>query len=150
MTGSYFDAAHWMTVGVTVGVVLACVLLHYETMSSLTNWLPKLGAMRRRRMLVLMFVLLMAHVVEIWIFGAGMFGLARLPGTGSVAGQMHYGLPDYVYFSAVVYSTLGLGDLIPLGAIRFLVGTEALTGFALITWSASFTFLEMQRFWKTR
>jgi hypothetical protein len=30
-----------------------------------------------------------------------------------------------------------------------MTGTEALTGFLLITWSASFTFLEMQRFWKT-
>ena len=39
--------------------------------------------------------------------------------------------------------------MIPLGAIRFLAGTESLTGFLLITWSASFTCLEMQRFWKT-
>ena len=37
----------------------------------------------------------------------------------------------------------------PVGAIRFLVGTEALTGFVLVTWSASFTFVEMQRFGKT-
>jgi len=148
VTSSYFDTAHWVTVGVTAGVVLTCVLLHYETMSMLTNWLQKLGGMRRRRMLVLMFVLLTAHVVEIWIFGVGMFGLARMHGTGWVAGKVAHGLPDYIYFSAVVYSTLGLGDLVPFGAIRFLVGTEALTGFALITWSASFTFLEMQRFWK--
>jgi hypothetical protein len=28
-----------------------------------------------------------------------------------------------------------------------MAGTEALTGFLLISWSASFTFLEMQRFW---
>lgn len=54
-----------------------------------------------------------------------------------------------VYFSVVVYTTLGLGDLVPEGAIRFLTGTEALTGSVLITWSASFTFLEMQRFWKS-
>ena len=149
MTGSYFDAAHWATVGLTVGLVLACVLLHYETMSILTGWLTRLGGMRRRRMLVLMFVLLSAHVLEIWIFGAGLFGLAQIHGTGWVAGHGPHGLPDYVYFSAVVYSTLGLGDLVPVGAIRFLVGTEALAGFALLTWSASFTFLEMQRFWKT-
>jgi hypothetical protein len=58
------------------------------------------------------------------------------------------GLFDSVYFSAVVYTTLGLGDVVPHGAIRFMAGTEALTGFLLITWSASFTFLEMQRFWR--
>ena len=58
------------------------------------------------------------------------------------------GFLDSVYFSAVCYTTLGLGDIVPSGAIRFLVGTEALTGFVLITWSASFTFVEMQRFWR--
>jgi hypothetical protein len=29
-----------------------------------------------------------------------------------------------------------------------MTGTEALTGFVLIAWSASFTFVEMERFWK--
>lgn len=27
-------------------------------------------------------------------------------------------------------------------------GTEALTGFVLIGWSASFTYLEMEKFWR--
>jgi hypothetical protein len=48
----------------------------------------------------------------------------------------------------VCFTTLGLGDLVPVGAVRFMTGTEALTGFVLIAWSASFTFVEMERFWK--
>jgi len=32
--------------------------------------------------------------------------------------------------------------------MRFLIGTESLTGFVLITWSASFTCLEMEQFWR--
>ena len=36
------------------------------------------------------------------------------------------------------------------GPIRFVCGNEALTGLVLITWSASFTFLEMERFWRDR
>lgn len=146
----YLDAAHWITVGVTAGIVVACVLVHYETMSLLSGWLQRLGGMRRPRMLVLMFVLLTAHVIEIWFFGFGYFGLAHVSGTGQLMGRQLEGLPDYVYFSAVVYSTLGFGDIFPVGAVRFLSGTEALTGFALLTWSASFTFLEMQRFWRER
>lgn len=146
----YFNTAHWITVGVTAGIVVVCVLLHYETMSLLSRWLHRLGAMRRRRMLVLVFVLLSAHVVEIWIFGAGYLGLAHVAGSGRLAGRDIGGLPDFVYFSAVVYSTLGFGDIFPIGAVRFLAGTEALTGFAMLTWSASFTFLEMQRVWRER
>jgi hypothetical protein len=42
---------------------------------------------------------------------------------------------------------VGFGDLVPHGAIRFMTGMEALTGLVMITWSASFTFLEMQRDW---
>jgi hypothetical protein len=34
--------------------------------------------------------------------------------------------------------------------LRHLTGIEALTGLVLITWSASFLFLEMQRYWPTR
>jgi hypothetical protein len=34
--------------------------------------------------------------------------------------------------------------------VRFPTGTEALTGLVLITWSASFTFIEMQPFRRDR
>jgi hypothetical protein len=57
---------------------------------------------------------------------------------------------DAIYFSASVFTTLGFGDLSPVGPIRFVAGTEALTGLVLIGWSASFTYLEMQRYWSTR
>ena len=42
----------------------------------------------------------------------------------------------------------GFGDVAPVGPIRFMAGTMALTGFVMITWSASFTYLEMARFWR--
>ena len=46
------------------------------------------------------------------------------------------------------YTTVGFGDVSPVGSIRLLAGTCALTGFVMITWSASFLFLEMERFWR--
>src|SRR3546814_19788507 len=58
------------------------------------------------------------------------------------------GLLDAVYLSAVTFTTVGFGDLAPVGPIRFLCGMEALSGFVLITWSASFTYLELNRFWR--
>lgn len=63
-------------------------------------------------------------------------------------GELNEGFMDYVYYSAMVYTTVGFDDLIPSGTIRFLTSMEALSGFMFITWSASFTFLEIQRFWK--
>ena len=40
------------------------------------------------------------------------------------------------------------GDLVPTGPIRFMAGMESVTGLLLITWSASFTYLEMVRYWR--
>jgi len=96
---------------------------------------------------LLVLALILLHVVEIWLFGFCYFVLAIGNDFGSSISDAG-GLLDLVYYSATVYTTLGFGDLVPRGAIRFLTGTEAITGFLLISWSASFTFLEMQRFWK--
>ena len=48
----------------------------------------------------------------------------------------------------MVYTTVGFGDIVPEGALRMITMSEALSGLSLITWSASFTFLEMQRLWR--
>ncbi|MGE0385167.1 MAG: ion channel [Gammaproteobacteria bacterium] len=135
---------------VTTGIVVACVLLHYEAFALLTRALARLHVrIRRRRILLLMFGLLALHIVEIWMFAFGYWSLADNRAFGRLHGAGAAHLVDYVYYSTVCYTTLGLGDLYPIGAIRFMTGMEALSGFLLITWSASFTFLEMQRFWKT-
>ena len=44
--------------------------------------------------------------------------------------------------------TVGFGDIVPTGPLRLLAGMEALTGFVLITWTASFLYLEMNRLWR--
>jgi hypothetical protein len=38
----------------------------------------------------------------------------------------------------------------PYGSVRLLAGVEALNGLLLIAWSASFLYLEMERYWKRR
>lgn len=92
----------------------------------------------------------MLHIAEIWIFGLGLWVLLQLPDAGAIAGQGSHALLDSIYLSAVTFSTVGFGDLAPVGSIRFLLGTEALLGLMLITWTASFTFLEMERNWRDR
>jgi hypothetical protein len=50
----------------------------------------------------------------------------------------------------MTFTTVGFGDLAPIGPIRFLSGTEAITGLVLIGWTVSFTYLEMAHFWRVR
>jgi len=148
---------HWgvnaTVVAVTVVAVAVCVILHYEVLSALSRGLGRLeraeGGHRRRRVLYGIFGVLSVHVVEIWVFGVVFFLLQWLgPVFGEVQGIAPRSLVDHVYFSAVTFTTVGFGDVIPSGPVRFLAGTEALCGFVLITWSASFTYLEMHRFWR--
>jgi hypothetical protein len=144
------DPGNWLVVASAILIVALCVVAHYEALTACGRYLPVLTHHRRRRVLILIFVVILTHVLDIWLFGLGYFLLARDAGLGTLAGLPTAELPDYVYFSAVTYTTVGFGDVVPTGAIRFLAGMEALTGFVMITWSASYTFLEMQRDWRGR
>lgn len=132
----------------TLLAVVFCVVLHYEALSRLTGILRHIRIPARPRILLLIFAILLTHVVEIWIFGGAYFYLISTDAHGSLLAGHPIELFDAIYYSAVCFTTLGLGDLVPVGAVRFMTGTEALTGFVLIAWSASFTFVEMERFWK--
>jgi hypothetical protein len=72
-------------------------------------------------------------------------GMGGLTGVASGHGL----LLDYVYLSFITYTTVGYGDVVANGYLRYLTGIEALLGLLLITWSASFLFLEMQKYWSS-
>jgi hypothetical protein len=137
-----------VVVAVTLLAVVLTVVLHYEALGFLTTLLKRIHLRPRPRILILIFAVLSVHVVEIWLFGLGFYFLTSGAGHGVLVATHAISFLDNVYFSAVCFTTLGLGDVVPVGGIRFLAGTESLTGFVLITWSASFAFLEMQRFWQ--
>ena len=52
---------------------------------------------------------------------------------------------DIFHFSLVNLTTLGLGDVIPTMHMKFLAGLQAMTGFLLISCSASHVFQVMKR-----
>ena len=136
---------------VVVGTLLAlglCVLLQYEGLVLTWKWISRHKGHRRVKVLYAIACIITLHVVEIWIFGVVIWALLQWPATGSLHGPESADLLECVYLSAITFSTVGFGDIAPVGPIRFLAGMEALTGFVLITWSASFTYLEMERFWR--
>lgn len=137
----------FVTVAVTLATVIFVVLFHYEGLSWIGRLLKVRAFHHRSKILVLIFAQLTLHFVEIWIFGLGFFLLTALPEFGAILPSPTHGILEFVYFSTVTFTTVGFGDFVPSGPVRFLCGMEALTGFVLITWSASFTFLEMQRYW---
>ncbi len=140
----------WIVVATTLLVVSVCIGLHYELLSHCKRYLMKLSERRRRRVLILILIILVAHSIQIWLFGLGYYVLLDVFNAGElivVTGSSIVSMFDYVYYSAMVYTTVGFGDIAPASPIRFMTGMEALLGLVMITWSASYTFLEMQRDW---
>lgn len=133
-------------------IVIVVVLIHHESLTRLSSVLDQMHHSRTRhfRMIVAVFGVLVAHTVEVWLFAVAFYLMHHADGWGQLAGNFSGALVDAVYFSYTTFTTLGYGDIEPLGALRYLTGIEALAGLVLITWSASFLFMEMQRYWPTR
>ena len=141
-------AEYWITGLVTAGVVVLAVMLHYEGLRFLSDRLLIAGDhQRRRRIILLILALLALHIVEVWIFGVAYYVLLQFDGFGSLIGETYGSFFDCIYYSAAVYTTVGFGDIYPVGPIRAMTGTEAITGLTMITWSASYTFVEMLKTW---
>lgn len=129
-------------------MVLLTVLVHYESLNLLSRYMHDRVPSSRAQILVVIMGVFTAHTIEVWLYAAAYYCLDNWgPGMG-IAGHLDGSMLDYLYFSTVSYTSLGLGDLYPLGALRLLTGVEALNGLLLIGWSASFTYLVMQRSWR--
>lgn len=129
-------------------LVVLTVVIHYEVLYQLAFKLPNLKFKPRYRVLIGVFVILIAHIIEIWLFAIAYYVMIHNEGFGALSGNFNQSLLDCSYFSFTSYTTLGFGDIEPSGYIRFLTGMESLTGLVMITWSASFLFLEMQKYWR--
>ena len=141
---------------VTAGVSAGCVLTHWLVMEQL---IKRLCSDRRKTSRVLlqgMAILLLTHLVHIAAFGVVFLLInANWPGTfgeltGAVEDPPRIDFLDAWYFSACTYSTVGYGDVSATGDLRILAGVEALVGFLMITWSASFSFYIMNHAWRDR
>jgi hypothetical protein len=145
-----FELEMLTTIAVFSAVIAFVVTFHYEVLSFLTTLMPRLNIKHRRRIVVGIFGALLAHMVEVWIFALAYYVLLDAKTWGHLEGGFDGSLAACGYFSFTVYTTLGFGDIQPIGDMRHLTGVEALTGMVLITWTASFLYLEMQRNWESR
>lgn len=131
-------------------VVALAVIVHYEFLYHVTLYIPKMRIRHRYRIVFGVVGALTAHAIEIWIFAIAYYFMHQADSWGELTGNFNGSLMDCAYFSFTVFSTLGFGDIEPIGNLRYLTGIESLTGLVLITWSASFLYFEMQRHWNTR
>jgi voltage-gated potassium channel Kch len=138
-----------LLIGTTVALalVLATVLIHYEVLRVTLEHLCELPVPPRLRIVVVVLAAFAAHLVALSLYALAYEVLASL-GLGTiVAARGAVGFAETLYFSAATYSTVGYGDLAPEGASRLVAAVEGLNGLVLIGWSASFTYVAMEKYW---
>ena len=129
------------------GIVAFKFLFHFMSLLWLGSKATRFGLSAQAQVLVIVVILFLVHIAEIGIY-AITYGISvSALELGVFSGALVTDAMSYLYYSGVIYTTLGLGDIEPQGHIRFITAVEALNGFMLITWSASFTFLAMGRLW---
>ncbi len=131
-------------------IVALAVIIHYEILYHLSIFIPKLKIKHRLRIVLGVLGGLVAHAFEIWIFAFAYYFMILGDGWGRLEGNFSGTLMDCAYFSFTTFTTLGFGDIVPHGQLRYLTGIESLTGLVLITWTASFLYYEMQRYWDSQ
>ena len=136
------------TIAACLMLLIASTLLHFEVLGLLNTHLPRLQVPDRFKVLVVITGAFLAHAVEMLLYGATLYALVTWLDAGSLSGSAGASWPSCLYFSAETYTSLGFGDLTPVGPVRLLAGAEALNGLLLVAWSASFTYLSMERFWR--
>ncbi len=128
-------------------IVAAAVGFHFEILNWLSKKVPAMTIINRARVVVALLGAIFAHLIEIWLFAFAYYAIINYDKMGALEGNFDGSLYDCFYFSITTYTTVGYGDIAPLGDVRLLAGLESLTGLVLITWTASFLFVEMQKLW---
>lgn len=140
----------WITNTLLIALTVA---LHYESLRVMASVLRRFKPGRHKHqargvLILVVLTLILVHAVEIWIWGIAIWLQHLYVPDAAVEGVVTGGFFEYIYLSAVSYSTVGFGEIYPVGPIRFTAAFEALTGLVMITWSASFTFVVMGRYWE--
>lgn len=129
-------------------LVATTVALHYEVLRAASGLIPRLSIRPRARILVVIAAAFIGHFLQIALYALAFGLIERLGSLGRLSGQLEGNVLDYLYFSAANFTTLGVGDIHAEGPMRIIAGIESLNGLVLITWSASFAYLAMEKFWQ--
>ena len=134
-------------------VIAITSLVAYEAMRVVWGILPRLQIAPRLSVILIIIPIFAVHIINIWIYALAYFlienfmNLGHLTGNISPAMLTYASFIDRLYFSSSTYTSLGLGDILPVRDLRTLSSAEVLNGLVMIGWTISFTYLTMEKFW---
>ncbi|MET1757176.1 ion channel [Novosphingobium sp. RD2P27] len=123
-----------------IGVLFLYGFLHMIGLELIRRAKPRQERHRHLGLLATFWGLALLHLVEIAAAAGVLAYLLSDPANGTLTKGLGSSAADYLYFAGVSFATLGYTQLEAHGAIRLLVMTLSLSGFMLITWSATFIY----------
>lgn len=123
--------------------------IFYEIIALALKIITKYHLRMRSLMFLLVAMIFFAHTTIIWLYAFVYWLMVHWLQYQQLGGIMPNDFFGYVYFSATTYSSLGVGDILPYGAMRFVTAVEVLNGLVLIGWSVSVTYFSVQKLWDT-
>ncbi|MCF6320809.1 MAG: ion channel [Rhizobiaceae bacterium] len=141
------DEQIYYAIGISIVLVIVTTAIFYEILCIVLRIVSKYDPSPRPLMFFLVLTIFSAHTIAIWIYGTVYWALANLAGYEPLIGVARDDFFGYIYFSAATYSSLGIGDIFPQGAMQFITGVEVLNGLMLIGWSVMFTYFAVEKLW---
>lgn len=132
----------------SAAMALSTVLLHFEALTLISRHLHRFTHGSRKQVIFVILATLSAHVLEVLLYALAILLIDQFVASTSIHGPFDHSLAGYLYYSLMSYTSLGMGEIYPTGALRLISAFETLNGLLLIGWSASFTYLVMERRWK--
>lgn len=127
-----------VAISLTLMAIIGTTIFHLESLQLIDRFSRQSG---HPRILVpgVLTLVIVAHILEI----AGytfIYWIADVPfDIGYFSGTQPSFLGMF-YFAAETYSSLGLDDIMPHGALRLIVAIGSINGILLLAWSGSFLF----------
>ncbi len=132
---------------ISIALVLLTTSIFYEILGVVLKIIAKRNLRNRPLMFFLVVAIFSAHTVAVWIYGTVYWVMVHTFGAEPLSGIAHDNFFGYIYFSAATYSSLGIGDVFPHGAMQFITGVQVLNGLVLIGWSVTVTYFAVQKLW---
>jgi hypothetical protein len=132
---------------ISIALVFLTTAIFYEVLNISLRLVARYSLRNRPLMYFLVITIFSAHSIAIWIYGTVYWIMVHTFGVEPLSGISHDDFFGYIYFSAATYSSLGMGDISPHGAIQFITGVQVLNGLVLIGWSVMVTYFSVQNLW---
>ena len=117
---------------------------HFLSLRVLKNHVVSSNLSAYLKLIAVVYGITFSQLIAAFWFASG-FLISIQIGLGDLQGSTSLSFIEIYYFSLINLATLGLAQLAPIGHLSFLSGLEAMTGFLLVSCSASLIFKTMNQ-----